>query len=479
MSPDCAVSFRELAQESIALAWDLLNLGIKRGDRVIVFTFPEPRFISFIYACSRIGAVLVPISPATPKAGFERIYRDCDPALVVINSSVDHNIVDFLPSEFRLDVTSFAEEAAQTYSPLPAKPISVDPLFFIYTSGSASAPKAVISTHEQVLFCIREIQSRLQYAESDTILNVLPLSFDYGLYQCFLSVASGASIWLEPAHQVGLRLVRRLRDSGATILPCVPSIAEALKLSIARKGEPPKYLRLITTTGAVFPPKLLKDLSDLIPGVSIVRMYGLTECKRVAIMPLNKINEKPRSVGLPLENIECDIKDETGRSLPPGEVGELVVRGPNVMPGYWNSPYLNELRFSRGRFGEKLLHTGDLFHIDDEGYLYFHGRTDDQYKENDVRMSTVELEAAALEIPGVSQAAALKPTHDLSSCLFVSGPSAISPKFIYRQLLQLLPPQKVPKEIVVLESLPLKENGKIDKSGLFSLHPKLQDGVED
>ena len=136
------------------------------------------------------------------------------------------------------------------------------------------------------------------------------------------------------------------------------------------------------------------------------------------------------------------------------------------MAGYWNAPDLTRERFRRNEFGETHLYTGDLCHLDEDGYLYHHGRRDDQYKENGTRVSAAELEIAALDILGVSQAAALPPTSHTKSCLVVVGNEELSIPYVQAQLRERLERDKLPKDIVIVDSLPLTINGKIDKKAL-------------
>jgi acyl-CoA synthetase (AMP-forming)/AMP-acid ligase II len=185
----------------------------------------------------------------------------------------------------------------------------------------------------------------------------------------------------------------------------------------------------------------------------------------VAIMPLDKLDERPESVGLPLGDTECFVVDEAGRRLPVGEVGELVVRGAHVMAGYWNAPELTAQRFRRDHLGEALLWTGDLCHLDEDGYLYHHGRIDEQYKEGGFRVSAAEIEAAARDVPGVEQAAVLVPVDHHESCLVVTG-GCLDQGTLVTDLMTRIDRDRMPRRVVLRESMPLTANGKIDKKTL-------------
>src|SRR5439155_10777265 len=219
-----------------------------------------------------------------------------------------------------------------------------------------------------------------------TVWCCMPLSFDYGLYQVFLACASGAHLVLGEAADAGPPLLRQLEEHGATVLPLVPSLAANLTRLIGRSARPPTRLRMVTNTGATLSPAASARLRELVPRLDVVPMFGLTECKRVSIAEPNADLTRPRSVGTPLPGTEAYVVDPEGRRLPPGETGELVVRGPHVMAGYWRARELTAARFRRDGSGSPLLYTGDHCRLDADGHLYFVGRTDDIYKQRGLRV---------------------------------------------------------------------------------------------
>jgi acyl-CoA synthetase (AMP-forming)/AMP-acid ligase II len=170
---------------------------------------------------------------------------------------------------------------------------------------------------------------------------------------------------------------------------------------------------------------------------------------------------RPGAVGRPLPDTEILVVDPQGRPLPAGEVGELVVRGPHVMSGYWRAPELTTAKFRRDDFGTPVLFTGDMCTLDADGYLYFVGRRDDVYKHRGFRVSGAEVEAAALDIPHVRMAALIPPVADGDALLVVDGDT--TPTDVLKQLSTRLEEYKVPRECRVLDSLPLSANGKIDR----------------
>ena len=191
-----------------------------------------------------------------------------------------------------------------------------------------------------------------------------------------------------------------------TGFPIVPTMA-ALILQM-RDLEPGRFpdLRYITNTAAALPPAHIARLQELFPGVRLYSMYGQTECKRCTYLPPEELATRPGSVGIAIPNTEAYVVDENGARVAPGETGELVIRGPHVMQGYWRDEAATARALKPGPLpGEKVLHTGDLFRTDAEGFLYFVGRKDDIIKSRGEKVSPKEVENVLYALPGVREAA--------------------------------------------------------------------------
>ncbi|MFK0250087.1 class I adenylate-forming enzyme family protein [Amycolatopsis azurea] len=455
-SPAGGRTYRELADDSLRLAAGITGAGVRRGGRVLLCLSRSDDVPALVWACSRAGAIFVVTRPDQPETVLRHMIADAGPALVV----TDDPGVSTVAGDTGVPVRTPRELPGD---PVPlARPLPVDAACFIYTSGSTALPKAVVSTHQQMCFAARAVQDRLSYHDSDTVYCALPLSFDYGLYQLFLCALAGARLWL--ADGAGPALVNELTTAGATVLPGVPSLTANLARLVARRPAPPS-LRLLTNTGAAMPPALLATLRAASPGLRVQLMYGLTECKRATILAPDEDLDRPGSCGRALPGTEVFAVGLDGARMTPGEVGELVVRGPNVMAGYWRRPELTARVFPRaeGLFPE--LRTGDQGWVDDEGYVYFAGRRDDLYKERGTRVSAIEVEAAACRVPGVRAAAVRLPgAEEFGATLFVE--SELAGHAVLATLREHLEAAKVPARCVVLERLPLTPNGKVDRRAL-------------
>jgi acyl-CoA synthetase (AMP-forming)/AMP-acid ligase II len=465
-------SYGALQRSSERLAGWLGSAGIARGDRVVIASTMPTMVAALAFAVARAGAAFSVLHEQVRGAPLGHVLRDCQPRLLVgddddvLGAARGHGV----RAAATTDLARYLRDDGPGEQPFPAAdrvPLPVDPVCLIYTSGTTALPKAVVSTHQQVVFAVRAIASVLRYRADDIVYCPVPLSFDYGLYQVFLGAASGAHIVAADSVSSGPTLLRSLLETHATVLPAVPSVAESLAWLLKRSPGQVPALRLITNTGAALSGSTLSALRAAIPGMSAQVMYGLTECKRASIMPPDGDLDHPGSCGLALPGTEIFAIDADENRLPPGAEGELVVRGPNVMAGYWRRPELTEQKFPRrdGLFAE--LRTGDYGKVDKEGYVYFSGRRDDQYKERGFRISAVEVEAAAHRVPGVASAAVLLPSGGAPATLVVVGDTA--PEQVLEQMRDEIEAYKIPRRCLVLDQLPLNQNGKVDRRVLASL----------
>ncbi|MFB6891856.1 class I adenylate-forming enzyme family protein [Kitasatospora sp. NPDC056327] len=492
---ELTLDYREFAAASRRLAELLRTAGVRRGDRVVAAAPSGPALAVLVFAVSRLGAAYTLLHEQVHGAPLLHVLDDCEPRLLITEDPADREAADgrsiaALPLSALVGAAfppagadapgaeppgaAPGERAAGAGPGAPARPagpadgasgvLAVDPVSLIYTSGTTALPKAVVSTHQQVLFAARAIQSVLGYRADDVVYCPLPLSFDYGLYQVHLSVLSGAHLWLGLPSEAGPMLLRRLAATGATVLPGVPSASEGLAWLLRRSANRLPALRLLTNTGAALSAETIAGLRAALPDLRVQVMYGLTECKRATIMPPDGDLARPGSCGLPLPGTQVLAVDDDGAPVPPGEIGQLVVRGPHVMAGYWRRPELNAERFPRrdGLFPE--LWTGDYGWLDEDGYVYFSGRRDDLYKENGFRLSATEVEAAAHRVPGVVSAAVLPPEGRRPSVLVVVGRvEAAEALELMREQIEVY---KIPRRCVVLDALPLSANGKVDRRRL-------------
>ncbi|TDC63751.1 long-chain fatty acid--CoA ligase [Micromonospora sp. KC207] len=452
-------TYAQLREHSLHLACWLAGRGVVTGDRVVA-RLPNARpLVALLYAASRVGAILVPISPQAGSRSLEAVLADAEPVLMVDALAVTPESAGPVPV---CPASLMIEEAA---SGRPGGfPRAGRLAFILYTSGSTAAPKGVMCSHSAVLFVVDAIVRRLGYTAADRVLCRIPLSFDYGLYQILLCAAVGAELQLTTGTDAAL--LQRLESWRATVVPIVPTLATGLSL-LAGRGRRDTSVRLFTNTGAALLEGQAAALRRAFPGAAIALMYGMTECKRISILEPDADLVIRGSVGRPLDGTTVTVVDEDGRELGPGQPGQFVVRGPHLMDGYWRSPDATAERYRRTPDGDLALFTGDFGTIDKQGHLHLTGRRDAIFKRRDVRVSTIEIESAALDVPGVRLAVALPPDGPRDLTLVVVGEA--EPGDVLARLRGWLEPAKVPARCVCLPDLPLTGNGKVDRTRLLDL----------
>ena len=294
----------------------------------------------------------------------------------------------------------FAQLAAHE-APRSLRATAIDLAALIYTSGSTGKPKGVTLTHQNMTFAAASLAEYLEMQHDEVVLLCLPLSFDYGLYQLLLTVLVGGTLVLEKGFAFPGRVVGLLESEGVTGLPGVPTLFGVL-LGLRGLGDRElPALRYLSNTGAALSVTTIAGLRETFPAARIYSMYGLTECKRVSYLPPHLIDVKPASVGVAIPGTEVWVEDGDGNECAPGEIGELIVRGPHVMQGYWNDPEATAKRLRPGRWHwERELMTGDLFKRDAEGHLYFVGRKDDMIKSRGEKVAPREVEEVLYAVPG-------------------------------------------------------------------------------
>lgn len=479
------LSYEEFLDRASRLARGLQDLGLERGDRVAIFMDNTAPCAVSMFATLLAGGTFVVVNPQTKADKLAYILSDSEAAFLLTEGSLSRvfthaldggtpglkGVVCAAPAAGSGSVLDLGEVVARS-EPAPADlgTIPLDLAALIYTSGSTGNPKGVMMTHANMVFAAGSISEYLRLEAGDRIMNVLPLAFDYGLYQLLMSVRLGATLALERSFVFPAETLNRLEAEEITVFPGVPTVyATLLGLRIERTFPSVKRL---TNTAAALPPDFHDRLAERFPNALIFRMYGLTECKRVSYLEPELVHEKPTSVGRPIPGTEAFVLDEEGRPVTPGETGVLYVRGPHVMAGYWRAPDLTAHMLKEGPTpGERMLCTHDFFTVDEDGFLYFVGRSDDIIKTRGEKVSPIEVENALYGIEGVREAAVIGIPDDLlgeavrAYVVLEDGVERTDHEIIAtcRTRLESF---MVPKEVVFLDELPKTATGKIRKKGL-------------
>jgi amino acid adenylation domain-containing protein len=416
-------TYAELASRVNTLAHTLRRQGVTRGDRVALFLDNSVEMVVGIYATLAIGAVFMPVNALTKQDKLGYMLNDSRASALVTHA----NLQDVWQGALAANNTVIAAivvggESAARCIVYPTEKVAIrvtepatidqDLASIIYTSGSTGDPKGVMLTHLNMVSATRSVSGYLGLKESDVIICVLPLAFDYGLYQILMSIKVGATVILETSFAFPLMILEQMAKEKVTVFPGVPTIYSLLMNLKNLDKFDLSSLRMMTNTAAALSEEHIRRLRALFPQATLFSMYGLTECKRVTYLPPEQLDIRPTSVGRGMPNEEVWLVDDTGKRLPNGSTGELVIRGSNVMRGYWEKPDETAKRLRANTEpgstpGEMLLYSGDLFRTDDEGWLYFVARRDDIIKSRGEKVSPREVENAIYSLEGVLDAAVI------------------------------------------------------------------------
>jgi long-chain acyl-CoA synthetase len=472
-------TYKQLYRYSVNLAAYFHQHGIKKGDRVIIYLENSPETIISMFGALLAGGAFSVVNQTIKSHKFLYIINNCTPAFIITDKTKIEMLTEFksqikLPPVISIDGKTELSESfydiIENDSKLPdLRIIDLDLSAIIYTSGSTGDPKGVTLTHRNMVTAAKSITQYLENITSDIILSVLPLSFDYGLYQVLMSFLFSGTIVLEKRFGYPFHLIKLIQTHKVTGLPCVPTMMAIFLQMDKLEQDGLASVRYISNTGAALPPAYIPRLAKIFPNARIYSMYGLTECKRVSYLPPELIAAKPDSVGIAMPNSEVFVVDDDGNFIDRNAVGQLVVRGSNVMQGYWNDPEGTARVLKPGRYPwEKALYTGDMFRIDEDGFLYFMGRMDDIIKVRGERVSPKEIENVLYQIDDVVETRVMPvPDEIMGSAIraevVLRKDSGLTIDGILKHCRENLEDLMVPKYIVIVESLPKSESGKILK----------------
>lgn len=476
------------------VATALLAQGIGPGERVAVYLEKRLETVLAMFGAAAAGAVFVPVNPLLKPAQVAHILADCSVRVLVTSAQRAQVLGEALapcahlgsvvlvdadtPQDLALRVSqaevvswaAFLQRAALA-APLPAhRRIDSDVAAILYTSGSTGKPKGVVLSHRNLVAGAVSVASYLGNHADDRLLAVLPLSFDYGLSQLTTAFHRGAAVVLLN-YLLPRDILNAVVAEGITGLAGVPPLWQQL----AQLNWPAHCtLRYLTNSGGAMPRPVLAQLRQALPRAQVFLMYGLTEAFRSTYLPPEELDRRPDSMGRAIPNAEILVVHPDGSPCAPGEVGELVHRGALVAQGYWNDPEKTAQRFRPAPLrdphltvGELAVWSGDSVRMDEEGFLYFVGRSDDMIKVSGYRISPHEVEEVVYATGLVAEAAAIGVPHPQSgqAVLVVLPASAqVTPAALIQACRQHLPSYMVPAAVHAWpDALPRSPNGKLDR----------------
>lgn len=481
-------TYADIGRLSNALAKVLIEGGVRHGDRVIVMLENSMQAVVAFWATLKAGAVVCPVNPLSPIGKLDFLLRDSGAVALIVDASlvkghsspvVAYESLALVVSSGASDLAMFPvrhvplEDALRLGGERPSAESGADDLAAIlYTSGSTGAPKGVMMTHRSMLAAVESINAYLLNREDDVILCCLPMAFDYGLYQMILAFAVGARLVLEPPSTVPQALLVRMRTERVSVFPAIPTLLAMMEKLPAHHLEGLEGIRYVSSTGAHLAQRQIAFVERTFPNALVYSMFGLTECKRCTFLPPEYLHLKPGSVGIAIPNTEVWIADAHGQRAMPGQTGELIVRGPTLMRGYWNDSVSTAARLRpHGPDDERVLHTGDLCRMDEEGFVYFVARSDELIKSRGYRVAPKEIESVLLRMEGLIEAAVIGVPddiagHTIKAFVVLADHCRATEADVLAHCIGQLEAPLIPTIVEFRSALPRSPAGKIDRAML-------------
>lgn len=493
------ITYKEINDQANTLAQKLVEYGIKSGDRILLLLENSPEYVITYYSILKAGAVIVPINTDVKAAGLDWMIKDTKARILIsssnfyriLNNCILQNtsiekIIMYNPKsaqkEFGISTISWADIVWGKVTSQPDIHLDKDALAsIIYTSGSTGKPKGVMLSHKNIVSNTLAICQSLDLSHTDIQMVVLPFFYVMGKSLLNSHFAVGGTLVINNTFIYPATVLNQMVEEKVTGFSGVPSTYAFLlhrsPLESFRDKLP--HLRYCSQAGGHMARSLKLALRQILPDhTRIFIMYGATEASaRLTCLDPQLYESKMDSVGKPIAGATIQIANEDGQTLPPYAVGELIAQGPGIMVGYWNNPEATVLALDTMGY-----HTGDLGYKDEDGFIFIHGRKDNQLKVGGNRINTQEIEDLLLETGHVIEAFVTGYPDPLLGhrliAMAVAKNKSTNSQAILSACIQLIPKYKIPHTLLLVPSLPKTSNGKIDKEKCISLlfdHIKLEE----
>lgn len=487
---DESLSFSELAARVDQAARALIALGIESGDRVAIWAPNIWEWIVAALAIHTAGAVMVPVN--TRYKGIEAAYllrKSGAKALFTVTGFLDVDYVALLRNagaelpelaqiivlrgEAPEDTLSYADFLARAAEISPsaakARAATIDPddiADILFTSGTTGKPKGAMCTHAQNLRVYEQWSSIVGLREGDRYLIVLPFFHSFG-YKAgwFSALLRGATIFPEPLFDVNV-VLRRIEKDAITMLPGPPALYQSILLHPDRRKFDISSLRLAVTGAAAIPVELIHRMKDELRFETVITAYGLTES--CGVVTMCRLDDDAATIattsGRAIPDVEVRIVDDAGNSVPANEPGEILVRGYNVMKGYFDA----EAETREAIDAEGWLHTGDVGTMDERGYLRITDRLKDMFIVGGFNAYPAEIENTLLQMPGIGEVAVIgvpdERLGEVGMAFVVPAPGhVLAPETVIAWSRENMANFKVPRRVEIVHALPRNATGKVLK----------------
>jgi amino acid adenylation domain-containing protein len=488
-----SLTYAELARKTDQLARVLRDRGARRGDRVGIFMNKSLESVVSLYGAMKAGAAYVPLDPFAPPARVAFVLRDCGIRhLLTAPHKVDDLkeilreapqvacVIGVDPTQVSAEGVTWDEVDQAPALPVPdGQAIDQDLAYILYTSGSTGTPKGIMHSHHSGLCFAEWAAEAYDLQPDDRLSNHAPLHFDLSTFDIFAGHIAGATTVLIPEGltKFPASLSKLIQDERLSVWYSVPFALIQLLQRGQLTSRDLSRLRWVLFAGEPFPTKHLRSLMQALPQARFSNLYGPTEtnvCTYYHVVSL-PTEEESVPIGKPCANVEDLVIDDAGREVPPGEVGELVIRGGVVMRGYWGQPERTRQGFFRrptlGDQEDTFYRTGDLVQLRPDGNYRYLGRKDRQIKTRGYRVELDEIEVALVALAGVEEGAVFAVPDGLGSLLIeaavIPKPGVeLSSSHVLEHLAARLPAYALPARVTLTQDFPRTSTGKINRREL-------------
>src|SRR5215831_1142548 len=457
------LSFRQLHERVGRIATALNNEGFKAGDRLALLLPNETEYIELIYACAWLGLIVVPLNTRLSEKEIDHVLVDATPRGLIRHSSLAAPTVK-LPLERIIDKETFEFKDDALVKPV----YDPDAVFtLIYTSGTTGLPKGVALTHANIMANMDHVNYWMRYREAGVYLHAAPMFHIADFPFMFASPAFGTCQAAIPkfSPQAFCEIVERERVTHTVV---VPTMLNVLTQFEDLKEYDLTSLEYLGYGGSPIAPELIHRVRETFPKVQLIQVYGLSETGFLTGLQDHEHTEsRLTSSGRTCPGVELRVVDDSGKEVEVGRPGEMVVRGPNVMHGYWNNPKETEIAFRNGMF-----RTGDIGYQDADGYFYILDRLKDMIVTGGENVYSGEVEAVIYQHPAVLEAAVFgipdaKWGELVMACVVLKPGKVLTADELIAHCRRSLANYKIPRRIEFSETeLPKSASGKILKSAL-------------
>jgi amino acid adenylation domain-containing protein len=493
----CVLTYRELDEQSNRLAHLLRARGVRKGDRVGIFSPKAVESIVAMLGISKAGGVYVPMDTQQPAQRAAYLIENCAMKGVITNGQLLQALEPALnaPLGFAIvmgDIPANTDWCPtvswQSLAEFPASEVpgcdqtTLDLAYILYTSGSTGRPKGVMISHQNALTFVYWCAGIFKIQPEDRLSNHAPLHFDLSVFDIYNALEAGATVCMVPPEIAAFpsSLANWIDAHEITVWYSVPSALILLILHAHAKFAALRRLRILLFAGEVFPMKYLRQLADLLPDVELYNLYGPTETNVCTYYRVDRsllLAQERLPIGRACANTEVFAVTDHNKIAQVGETGELYVRGPGVTCGYWGDAEKTRKMLApnafQPHFEEKAYRTGDLVKLLDDGNYDFLGRIDSMIKSRGYRIELGEIEAALLSHPGVREASAI-PLPDqeigarIKAVIAVHDGMEVTPAALLQHCSSRIPKYMLPEFIEFRDVLPKTSTGKIDRVKLAS-----------